>query len=289
MELRIKQFGDLHFDESITKRKLEKISNKILENNPHYVIFTGDLIDSNSFIKNSYQEKQRLLSWLESIGKNTELIMALGNHDISSSTDNNKTWFYDYDPNFWTEISTIAHFLGSNPVFLDNNIYVIAIDLPLKYYENSSHKEDKAILLRHIELKQKMLTNLQDDKLNVLICHSPIYMTDPDVLEYLKEFNIIMAGHLHGGLTPQIIANLIPKNRGLITREKKLFPDNARGFKYIDISENQAINLIITEGITKIPSSNKIIRYLNDLFPSEVEEIEYDTETKKIKVKTLKI
>jgi len=250
MNVVIKQFGDLHYNSGISKYNMQYLKEKLCYGNPDYIIFTGDLIDSNEFIRSNPNHKEYLLKWLESISKNSNTLVTLGNHDGFSKNKKGKGWIYDTDTNFWKEVASIQNiiFIPQCHAYEDSVIYVSGVNPEFKYYENGNECEDKALLIRELKKQKTFLQNLPTDKLKIFLSHSPVYMTDIDVLEYIKDFDLILSGHMH----------------------------------------NEQIVLIITGGITKIVHSTGL-GILNKLFPMQIEQIQYDNIQKNIKVKTLKL
>lgn len=289
VKLNIKQIGDIHFNRSFSLDQLLKLEKIILDKNTDYIIFTGDIIDSTKSVKDKKQ-RQILREWFKKISKNKKVIIELGNHDISKSYDNRKSWASDTEETFWEEISKLKNiwFLPNDVFYKDKYIYVTGINPSLYYYENTNLKESKKDILYTFEHDDKHFSNLDSDKLNIFISHSPIHMSDKEVLKYIKEFDLILSGHMHNGLVFPFMEKIFPKNRGIISPLRDVFPDNARGIKDIKY-ENRIIKLIITGGVTKFAASHGFVRKLNKFYPSVIEEIIYDTENKKIEVNTLKL
>lgn len=290
MKVNIKQFGDLHYNKFCSRNLLNKISEEICDGKNSHTIFTGDLIDSTDFIRNNRIEREVLLEWLNDISKKTILIMTLGNHDIYSYDKENNAWIYDYDESFWKEINSIPGItlLSHSSCYEDDLIYISGINPGYGYYENETRNENKEEIIKELKKKKNLFQDLSQSKLKLFLCHSPIYMTDEEVLKYINEFNIVLSGHMHNGLILPIMENIFPKNMGLISPLMHFFPDNARGIKNIEYND-KIIKLIITGGITKLAPSHSIVSRFNSLFPSNIEQITYDTIDKSIKVKTLNL
>ena len=222
--------------------------------------------------------------------KKVKVIIELGNHDISKSYDNRKSWTTDNDVSFWEEISKIKNitFLPNDSFYEDKYIYVTGINPSLYYYENKNLEESKKDIIYTLKHEKKIYKELSKDKLNIFISHSPIHMSDSEILKYISGFDLILSGHMHNGLVFPFMEKIFPKNRGIISPLRDVFPDNARGIKDIYI-DNRKIKLIITGGITKFSMSHGFVKKLNNLYPSVYEEIVYDTIDKSIKVKTLNL
>ena len=289
MKVNIKQIGDIHFNKYFSENKLLNLEKIILDKETDYIIFTGDIIDSTNSVKDIKQRKI-LLDWFKKISKNKKVIIELGNHDISKSYDNRKSWTSDTEESFWEEISKIRNitFLPNDNYYQDKKVYITGINPSLYYYENKNLKQSINDILYTFKHNNKYYKNLDSKKLNIFISHSPIHMSDMKVLKYINEFDLILSGHMHNGLVLPFMEKIFPKNRGIVSPLRNIFPNNARGVKDIKYN-NKNIKLIITGGVTKFASSHGFVSKLNKLYPSVIEEIIYDSENKNIKINTKKI
>ena len=281
MHILMKHFSDLHLYDSIDLNKMEKLKEMLLLSNPTYSFYTGDLLNSNDVSKLIIADY--LLRWVEEIAQYTRLFIIKGNHDLMSRNQNNTLWQYDFDSSFWDELSSIDNvcYLPKEPSYEDNHIYVSSIDLPFEYYENPTGKEDFNLLFRNVEMNKQFLSDLPNDKLKVLLCHSAKFLTNPEILSYLKEFDVFLSGHFHNGLVPNFLDRMLPGNRGIINPDMDIFPNISRGVKTINYCDKK-IDLIINGGITKIPLELRL-NILNFLYSMEITEISYDTDTKNVR------
>lgn len=278
--INIKHFGDVHANEHFYYGRLARIEDAICNDKTDYIMFTGDLIDSNEYISRNPVKGNKLLKWIERLSSTSKFIMVPGNHDIFSKEDGE--WIYDVDIAFWKELASIegVSFLPICEKYEDELIHVTGIDLGYDYYEKYKMREDKEELLEELRSIREKLVPV-DGKLNVLLSHSPVYLTDQDVVEQIKSFDLILSGHMHNGCVIPSMERFFPKNRGLISPKRGILPNNARGT--IDLSNGS--KLVITGGITKIANSS----LLNSLFPMEITEIEYNPEDKKSTVRRLQL
>ena len=276
-KINIKYFGDVHVNEFFDEKKLYRIEDVVNDDKTNYICFTGDLINSTNFIRENVSKRKKIISFLERLSRISPVIFTLGNHDIFME---NNGWQNDWYEEFWKDVSAIDGINMLKYIFKyeDENIYITDIDPGFSYYENNTGHEDKEELIKALKIKKRFYQYLNTNRLNILLSHSPVFMTDKDILDIINEFDVILSGHMHNGLVPPIIDQIIKNNRGFITPDMTLFPDNVRGTKNIMYGD-KLIKLMITGGITKISKS----RILNAIFPMSVSEFEYDKKTKKIK------
>ena len=204
--------------------------------------------------------------------------MVQGNHDLFSENKKKDGWKCDYDFSFWKEVASIdgVTLLSGNNSYEDDAVLIKGINESYPYYENLLNRENKAELIDMFWESKKYITSTNPDKLNIFLHHSPIFLTDDDIKSYLERYDLVLSGHMHNGCVLPFMEKILPEHVGIINPEGKLLPDNTRGT--IEISDTT--KLIITGGISKIVKSKPIYKTLNELFPMEVTNIDYNTEDK---------
>lgn len=171
--LKIVHFSDLHYGSVINNTRLTKIVDEINLINPDIVLFTGDLLNNDTY-REIYKDKILLL--LSKINAKYGKYAILGNHDYDKNTDIVK------------EILTKS---GFN--ILINNYDVI-----------SNKNNDKIFiggfddyLLANPDI-DKTLSFLNDNNMySIVLVHEPDY-TD-NILQYNNNINLILSGHSHNG------------------------------------------------------------------------------------------
>lgn len=251
--------GDIHYNETTSAKKLEYIKYAIEDAHPDYIFITGDLLDRPKITKN--KEKIKLLvSWLNSLGNIAKVFISLGNHDI----------ILEEDYKFFNKLNDINNiYVLNNQSYEDENIFISGFTLPTNYYYNIEKHEDENALLETLQNNFNLVTNLPKKKYKVALIHSPILLSEKKVIEKLKEYDLILSGHMHNGLIPRILDKIIKNNYGLISPDKRFFAKNTRGK-----IKTKYYTIIITGGITKLsPSSTKILSKLNGLYPISINKI----------------
>lgn len=251
--------GDIHYNETTSAKKLEYIKYAIEDAHPDYIFITGDLLDRPKITKN--KEKIKLLvSWLNSLGNIAKVFISLGNHDI----------ILEEDYKFFNKLNDINNiYVLNNQSYEDENVFISGFTLPTNYYYNIEKHEDENALLETLQNNFNLVTNLPKKKYKVALIHSPILLSEKKVVEKLKEYDLILSGHMHNGLIPRILDKIIKNNYGLISPDKRFFAKNTRGK-----IKTKYYSIIITGGITKLsPSSTKILSKLNGLYPISINKI----------------
>ncbi len=171
--IKIVQISDIHYKETVDKKYLEKIIKEINLIKPDIVILSGDLLSNN--IKYTNEDFEILKSNLNNISYTIGKYAIKGEQDLSF--DN------------WNEIITNSGFIDINDNF--KTIYNNGLEPILLIGISSNYKSN------HIEETiNNIYSNInQDYKYSVLVLH------EPDFINYIdfNKFNLILAGHTHGG------------------------------------------------------------------------------------------
>lgn len=249
--------SDIHYDSKNDIKKLNNIKYSIEKIKPSFICIVGDLID-----KPIINDEDLLINWLKELSKISEVIISLGNHDYIYSR--NKGYFYN--EKFFSKIKKIKGVkLLDNEVYTCSDINFIGITNSIDYYK--SHESVECFIKEVSRLK----LNFDKNNYNILLCHSPIAITESKVLKncsIFKNIDLVLCGHMHAGIVPNILRPLL-KNRGFISpSKKKLFINNAYGY----LCKNN-IDFVISGGITKASKTNPF-SFLDIFFYREIVKIE---------------
>lgn len=163
--LKIVQLSDIHYGTTVNKNKLEKIVDKVNMLKPDIVIFTGDLYDNSILVNDKIVDE--ISSTLNKIEANIGKYAVIGNHDYSND--------------IYEDIITKSGFTylknASKIIYNDNNEPIEIVG----YDDAWMGKPDY-----NIELTSNY---------KIALIH------EPDEIDNIKdkEFNLVFAGHSHGG------------------------------------------------------------------------------------------
>ena len=269
-KINIKVISDLHLCLSFNNKKLQIIKDDLYLSKPDYLFVCGDIIDNTNFLYDNEELKDEYINWFKSIAKIIPIYIVLGNHDVTY-IDNDKPIFDDKN-DFFNILSNIPNIFVScrNNYYETRDFSILMIELDFSYYYSYGYNEKR--LISKLNKYQKYL-DINSDKLKILLIHSPANITNKKILSLTKNYDIIISGHMHGGILPLKLNKLIRGNRGLISPNKKLFPKYARGIIKSNVN-NKTQYLIISGGITKLQECTGFFSKFNFLFPMEIENID---------------
>lgn len=258
-ELTLIHISDIHFNINTKINKLNNIKETISNIKPNYIFISGDLIDNKNIVNNKIKIKE-LVGFLSNLSKIAPVIISLGNHDIMSNND--LTFF-----NKLNDLKNI--YVLNNSSYEDDFIYVTGHTLEHSYYYNITGYESLELLLKHLDNNKNIITKLPKNKCKIALIHSPILLDNSEVTEKLKEYNLILSGHMHNGMIPRITDKLIKNTYGIISPDKHLNSKNTRGS-----IKTKYYTIIISGGITKLSlHSSKLLSKLNFIYPISINKI----------------
>lgn len=255
--INIVHISDIHFANPYNLQILEKILQRIKELKPDYICITGDIIDNNKVLddENSYKI---IYNFFEKMCNFSKVIVTLGNHEMKGK----KYTIANYN-DILKKLRKVSNLIVlDNEMYIDNNICFIGFNPSYEYYEVKGR--DYKIFIRDFS---KSNFKLDKSKYNILLTHTPKDILSDNIytnIEILKDFELILAGHTHGGMVPVKIKG----HMGIISPGKRLFPKNVRGHL-----KRKNTNLIICSGIVRLSNSAHFFRHFNFVYASHINNI----------------
>lgn len=233
--------SDIHYYNKKDIYLLNDVYDNIKKINPDYVCISGDITD-----KAYINDEDYLINWLEKLSKSFKTIITLGNHEYYIDKGERK---FELNNKMIDKISNIENlYLLRNKNILLDNINFIGLDLGIDYYFNE--KKSSVSIDKYIDNNHK----------NVLLCHSP---EDIDDIINGKDIDLVLCGHMHGGVVPRILRPFF-KNGGIISPTGKLFPKYTYGLKKVGKT------CVITSNAIRVVSHINKFYLLRFIFSSEV-------------------
>ena len=168
-EVKVVQFSDVHIKEDFTSENFGKAVNKINQQKPDFVVFTGDLYDNYSV----YNEDEKIIQELSKIKASTAKVAIWGNRDYGGGAGQHYAEIMEragfvllsnQTESFTLENGKTVGFTGIDDMLLGNPNTEIGLE---------KIKADYTVFLTH----------------------------EPDFLKKypVEGYDIILAGHSHGG------------------------------------------------------------------------------------------
>ena len=177
--LKIAHISDIHYGETINKKELENLKNKVNSLKPDLIFFTGD-ISTNGLNNKQIEEVSKIMSKMKaSIGK----YAINGNHDYKF-----KKWDILIENSGFTNLNDTFEIIYKNE---SDPIIISGISTNLYGTKNIKDK---------IEPITDYLNSFGENSSNepiysILLLHEPDFI---DEIDYNK-FDLVLSGHSHNG------------------------------------------------------------------------------------------
>lgn len=233
--------SDLHFSTKLKNIVLEKVVAWAKEQKPDYILFLGDLVHCLDEIDNKSQ-LDRLVDFIEQLSTIAPIISIFGNHDFYRRDKEKRGCWIISSPDLILDKfkdNPRVTFL-QNASYEDENLYIYGIAPDSDYYcYDSAHGgkssflnpqyEEKSILIHNFEqIPDNKLHDLRTNKVNLFLCHSPVYLNDKQIRPYLKDFDAYISGHMHNGVVPPALNDLWLSDQGIMAPGYAFFPRRTR-------------------------------------------------------------
>ncbi|MBE6156256.1 MAG: hypothetical protein E7161_00715 [Firmicutes bacterium] len=230
--------SDIHLSETTNIKDTLELLDTLDRIKPTHILLPGDLynVDSSFQIESSNIADE----FIKFASRIAPIIYVRGNSELKS----------DFLPCSFSRNSQLHVLNSSNSLnvgtkymasFGDMNI--AGIDLPLDFY-GLTEDEKVTLLLNKYQVYIRNIARLcQQSDFNILLCHDPIIIKIADELKALSNFDLVVSGHNHGGLVPDVLK---PIFKLLGADLDKLYPTFRKG-----VVEKQNTKYLISEGVTK--------------------------------------
>lgn len=177
--LKIAHISDIHYDESITKKELERVKDTVNALKPDIIVFTGD-VATHGLNNKEIEEVSSVLSQMEAtIGK----YAINGNHDYEF-----EKWELLFDNSGFTNLNDTYEV-----IYKDENTPIVLSGISTNIYGNKNIKDK-------IEPIYEYLNSFSEGDIN-MPAYSILLMHEPDFIEEIdyNKFDMVLSGHSHNG------------------------------------------------------------------------------------------
>jgi predicted MPP superfamily phosphohydrolase len=243
--------SDIHKHKHRKKDNLEILKRDIQKEfkDIDYILITGDIIDSPKHLVDEEFLKEFKNS-LKDFIEEKETFIVLGNHDVVTSS-----LMDEYLYNILNEMDNIKCL--NNKDIIDLGDVIIQGFTPDILYYKKYHGNKYEFERQFIEEKP---SKFNKNKYNILMTHDPSSIIELSHRnnKLPKEIDLVVTGHMHNGLVPRKLQNIM-KNRGLVGPYRKLLPKYAYGD--IEVDNTKFIILGAVNPTINIPTYNKMYGY----------------------------
>lgn len=177
--LKIAHITDIHYGESINKKELEKLKNKINSLKPDIIVFTGD-ISTDGLSNKHIEEVSEIMSQMEaSIGK----YAIKGNHDY-----NFKKWDLLFDNSGFINLNDTY-----DTIYKNKTIPIIISGISTNLYGTKNIKDKIEPIYEN--LNSYNIESSKQYAYSILLLHEPDFVKEIDY----NKFDMVLAGHSHNG------------------------------------------------------------------------------------------
>ena len=261
-DTRIVCFSDLHYSKLLGLNTLDSIYKNILEYNPDYICFLGDLINDDSF--------DVVYDFIKRLSGIAPVLLIDGNHDIKS--------FKVADRIHYNKNHTLTNELKAeldripNVFYLTNNrsVEFDGITFTGSDFFHQSHEQDFWDFLDY------NVPNIDDDSYNIFLCHNPFLITKEAfsiIDDTYQDLDAVFTGHIHNALMPAYIDNKFKANLGIYTKDTGLFPIGYLGEKEMQVGEDKSIVISNVPPIRTFNPENPLFNSLNALYPPTIKRV----------------
>lgn len=254
-DINIVSLSDIHICDKTKKDKLDFILNAVNNEHPDYICILGDVIDSPEIIDN-IDNRIKVFTFLKELAKITKVFVVVGNHDYIHYYKYMKHQ-EDFNKKYFDEINNIDNvYMLIDDTYTDDDVFIMG------YFDkyNIYHSRDMNKFGKDIENKTNLYKDIPKDKYDIMLMHSPEPLKVVSNRKYVSDYDLILGGHYHNGCLPAFLEHIwLPKDGGIVTPSKDIFPRNCRGLEKI----NDNSYLFYNGGIVKM--ANNTPKYMHFL------------------------
>ena len=275
---KIMVISDMHYQTSVNRDLFEILIEYAKDVNPSIIIMPGDQIETIDFIDKK-ENKNFFENIIKELSKVAPIIMIPGNHEIKNfdreNFKNRLNSSLDINVKALEYFKSLTKF--KNVYFLNNEqitingINFLGFSPRLSTYQKTNDKKtEEEFIEDYINSKFKVSENTY----NVLLTHSPLYLTNQNVLNSIPDLNLIdlvITGHFHNGYLPKKLDRLLGKtNAGLFFTPMVLpYP----GLICRGMHDFKRGYLFVSQGYRKWTADIKIFNAFEKITANDIENI----------------
>ena len=262
--------SDMHINKNIPNKKINEVLQTLADIKPTHIVIPGDLYDVDD--STIFNTPDKVSLFIDKATDIADVFYIKGNIEQKSELLPYKL-YNNNNPKFHLLCENNND--GKYRYIKNNDINIAGIKLPLNFYKLSESERTKIILFQYKKYLEKLSKSCGTKDFNILLCHDPIII---EVINYFEKlsmekqhesnfnFDLIIAGHNHGGIWPNFMKplfKLIQANMDLCypTYTKGIFEAGHKG------------KMIVSQGITKFHSDFGVLQRLEGFHEGTIENV----------------
>ncbi|MCX4364491.1 MAG: metallophosphoesterase [Bacilli bacterium] len=288
-KFKIVNLTDIHFRGDKFSKDIKDVIGMLERIKPDMISLTGDFIDSLEYGVNYQRELQEYFYYLADI---SPTFMSFGSHDLelflaNKSREEMKIEREKYQKEYFAFLKSISKNFypiipgSSERIDLGENISVMGYS-----YLDDEGPDMECIHADITHMKKQFdAMNIDNDRFNILLCHSPLVFFDRGkMIDDCGNFDLILSGHNHAAMIPHCL-EFLPF--GILGPDKSILPRHSVGL----YQNAQGTNIDISPGFLKVPgivmedlkALGAWLYWFNNLYSREMDVININDDVKKIK------
>lgn len=279
---KILSLSDLHATKKVGLEHLSMIKRTVNMDEIDQIAIPGDIVNDVNELKNN-KFRNGLLKALSDFAEGKDVFVSFGNHDLMTLGKHGwEEGNYLLLEETLQELSNF-HLLHNGEKITVDNITYSAFSPNFSYYEDE--KKKRRNLESPSDYRRAFFENyngnlFSNDTFNILLTHEPqsiIKLSTKKGSCIQDNTDLVVSGHMHDGMVPHILKGFFG-NKGIISPQRQLLPNYARGVVEID-----GTNFIINGAVNTMVENSLI----NEIYGANATVIDLQKVKKRESLKTL--
>lgn len=260
--------SDMHISESLSDKTLEEALDTLDDIDPTHIVIPGDLY--NVDVSTICEDK--VTKFINAATEIAEVFYVKGNIEDRGSILNMRILPHNLakgqNPRFHVLCEKMDGY--QTKFYQHDGLNISGIKLPEEFYLLNEDEKIVELLSKYQRYLEKLSRSCGEERYNVLLCHDPMIRDLFMIMEAINKnplnFDLVITGHNHGGMLPNILRPIIEMFSQDI---KKYYPSYTEG---IMTCGDKAL-MIVSEGVTKFHSEMGVLEHLERFHEGIIENV----------------